>query len=99
GRNGEKELAPPGLVLEANAPQFRAAKERAKLFGRGVDGVRGNQSSASGPLMPAPPRHEPRHVVARDVGHELVLAEEIDQERQPVLGTVSSSVMLPDLLP
>src|SRR5262245_62865605 len=49
--------------------------------------------------MSAPPRNQLRHVVVSDLSQELVLAEEIDQERQPVLGTVSSSVMLPDLLP
>src|SRR5262249_55230595 len=49
--------------------------------------------------MPAPPRNQPRHVVAGDLSQELVLAEELDQERQPVLGTVSSSMMLPDFLP
>src|SRR6516225_4027396 len=49
--------------------------------------------------MPAPPRHNSRHVVACDVGQELVLAEELDQECKVMLGIVRARMMLPNLLP
>ena len=49
--------------------------------------------------MPAPPRHELRHVVAGDLGQEPVLAEMLDQEREPVLGALRARVMLPDFVP
>jgi|AmaraimetFIIA100_FD_contig_121_290555_length_1614_multi_4_in_0_out_0_3 hypothetical protein len=49
--------------------------------------------------MPPPPRHEERHVVARDLGQELVLAKELNQQRELVLGAIGPGMMLPDLLP
>jgi hypothetical protein len=49
--------------------------------------------------MPTPPCDQPRHVVARDLGKQLVLAEKLDQERKIVVSVVSASVVLPDFLP
>jgi hypothetical protein len=97
-------LTPLRLVLEADAPKLRAGKECAQLLGRVVDGVRRNQIRqfvrfGFARAVPAPPRHEPRHVVARDLGQELVLAKKLNQQREPVLGAIRPGVMLPDLLP
>src|SRR5437868_11865797 len=49
--------------------------------------------------MPASPRDQPRHVVAANLGQELVLAKELDQQREPMLGAVGTRVMLPALTP
>jgi hypothetical protein len=51
--------------------------------------------------MPPPPRHELRHIVAGDLGDQLVRAEmrTLDQQRQIMLGVVGSGMVLSDLLP
>src|SRR5262245_57497462 len=49
--------------------------------------------------MPASPCDQPRHVVVGDSGQQLVLAEELDQERKLMLGVVGACMVLPGLLP
>jgi hypothetical protein len=85
-------------MLEAQAPQLGAGEKLPQLFGRVVDRVRGNRRAVL-MAMPASPRNQLDHVVVGDLGEQLVLAEELNQERQPMLGTVRSGVILPDLLP
>jgi hypothetical protein len=49
--------------------------------------------------MPASPCHQLGRVVARDLGQQFVLAEELDQQFETVLGADSASMMLANLLP
>src|SRR5262249_61958149 len=49
--------------------------------------------------MIAPPRDQSRHVVARDFGQQLVLAEKLNQQRESMLAVTRPSVVLSDLVP
>jgi hypothetical protein len=49
--------------------------------------------------MSAPPRDQLGNVVTRDLRQQSFLAEEFDQQFQPMLGAGRVGVMLPNLLP
>ena len=83
---------------EADTPAFGLGEDLLELLGGVVDRERRNQRAAF-TTMTAPPRHQPDHVIVADVGDDLVLAEEVEQQADQVPRTVGADVMLADLGP
>src|SRR5262245_6049037 len=75
----EPMLAPLRLVLEAHAPSLSFAEQLLELLGQVIDREGRDERIVMRPSMPSPPRYEPRHIVADEVGEQLVLAEELEQ--------------------
>src|SRR5262245_45510778 len=92
-------IAPMRLALEPHAPQLGAREQLANLLSEMVDRVRRDQRVGSWAQMAASPCDQLGHVVARDLGDQLVLAEELDQQIEAVLSADRARMMLAHLLP
>jgi hypothetical protein len=95
----EEMLPPARFIVEVGTPDLGAGEKLADLLGGGVHGEWRKQRPAN--AVPAPPRHQPRHVVAGDLGDQLVLAKKLNQpcKLAPRIAGTMTSMMLPHLPP
>src|SRR5262249_56470324 len=88
-RHVEPKLAP--FRLAHARPQ--RGEQRFELHDGQVDGGRCNQRTRFYAVS-ATPCHKVPHVVVGDLGDELILAEKLDQEVEPLPCVAAASVML-----